>query len=90
MFLRLAPSGRLDDAGDVEYLAPGENPGDLTVNAGCTVDVIMTSPDDVAEWKGDSWVVLNPAGTAGVKIVGTDQSQAGCLQTAAKVLRGVK
>lgn len=77
------PSARLDDEGDVEYLAPGEDPGDLSVGAGCTLDVILTSAEDVATYQGDTWVVLNPSGTAGAKIVGSDQAEAGCLREVA-------
>ncbi len=88
-FLRL-PNARTDDLGNVEYLAPGEDPGDLSVGAGCTVDVILASADDVATYQGDPDVVLNPAGTAGAKIVGSDQAQVGCLQQSADVLKNVK
>ena len=84
------PSARIDRTGDVEYLAPGEDPADLTVDAGCDVEVILTSPEDVATYKGAPDVVLNPAGTAGVKVDGTDQAEAGCLQEAGDVLKKIK
>jgi hypothetical protein len=88
-FLKL-PDARLDDTGLVEYLAPGEDPADLTADGGCTVNVILTTPEAVSTYQGDSWLVLNPAGTAGVKVVGTDAAQAVCLQVAADTMKNVK
>lgn len=87
-FLQL-PNARRDDLGDVEYLVSGEDPGDLQVGAACTVNVILATPQEVATYRGDQSVVLNPAGTAGVKVNGTDQYQAGCLREASNVLKGV-
>jgi hypothetical protein len=87
-FLRL-PGARTDNLGMVEYLAPGEDRSDLSVNAGCSVNVILTSPSEIALYKGDS-VVTNSGKTAGAKITGTAQSEVACLAEAADVLKTVK
>ena len=88
-FLQL-PDARTDNLGDIEYLAPGEDPSDLSVGGACTVNVILASPEELAAYRGDSWVVTNSAGTAGAKISGTGQYETACLQEAANALKTVQ
>jgi hypothetical protein len=90
-FLKL-PGARRDRVGGVEWLAPGENPADLSAGAGCTLDVALTSPEMISTYNspGSDDVVINPAGTAGAKIGGTAEAQPICLKMAAGVLKGIK
>ena len=68
----------------------GEDPSDLSVGGACTVNVILASPEELAAYRGDSWVVTNSAGTAGAKISGTGQYETACLQEAANALKTVQ
>jgi hypothetical protein len=86
--LRLPGARPYQDA--AEYLAPGEDPSDLNTHSACSVVVILASPQEVATYKGDDAVVTNPEGTVGVKVVGSDADQAGCLREAANMLKGFK
>ena len=65
------------------------DPADLSGGAACAADVILTTPAALATYHGDPWVILNPAGTVGVKVTGTAQYQTACMQQAAGVLKSL-
>lgn len=89
MFLAIS-TAKLNDMGTIQYLAPGEDSADMKINAACSVNVILTDQQEVSTYQGSSDIVLNPAGTVGVKITGTDESQAGCMTVATNVLKHVR
>ena len=88
-FLRL-PGARRSHIGNPEWLAPGEDPADLAVDAGCTVVRILISPQQVAIYQGGGDVATNHAGTFGVVVSGTAQAEPACLREAVNALRAAK
>lgn len=90
-FMKLSFAKR-GSMGEPEWITAGEDPADLQVDAGCSINVVMTTPDQVAMYRdtpgSDDNLVENPSGTVGVKVIGTEDAQAGCLRDAARVLSG--